>query len=94
MMTIEHKEQKKKGMFYIDDDGDKVAELAYLRSAPGEITIHHTEVSEDLRGDGIGQDLVAAAVKYARENKLKIVATCPYAHKIIEETPEFRDVLA
>ena len=77
MMRIEHKEEKKKGVFFIEENGERLAELAYFESAPDEITVYHTEVSDKLRGEGIGQDLVGAAVSFARENKLKIVPTCP-----------------
>jgi uncharacterized protein len=94
MMKIFHEETKNKGAFYVGDNGDKVGELTYQKDAPGEITIDHTEVSEKFRGEGIAQDLVAEAVKWARENKLKINPTCPYAKKIIDETPGFGDVLA
>ena len=94
MMKIEHEEKGKKGIFFIDENGERLAELVYLKSAPAVITIYHTEVNEKLRGEGIGQDLVAAAVSFARENKLKIVATCPYAKKLIDRTPEFQDILA
>ncbi len=94
MMNIKHEEHKKKGTFFIDENGERLAELAYSKSEPSEITIFHTEVSEKLRGEGIGQDLVAEAVSFARRNKLKIVATCPYAKKLIDRTPEFKDVLA
>ena len=94
MMKIEHKDGKKKGVFFIEENGERLAELAYFESAPDEITIYHTEVSDKLRGEGIGQDLVGAAVSFAREKGLKIVPTCPYAKKVIDRTPEFQDVLA
>lgn len=93
MMEISHKEHHKKGSFYIIEGGQTVAEIQYLRSGESEITIYHTEVDEKLRGEGIGQDLVAAAVEFARKNHLKVNATCPYARKVIDRTPEFRDVL-
>ncbi len=93
-MKIEHVETEKKGTFFIEENGERLAELAYLRSAPGDMTIYHTEVNPKLRGEGIGQDMVAAAVKYARENDLKIKATCPYAKKLIDKTPEYQDILA
>ena len=94
MMKIDHEEAEKKGTFFIEENGEKLAELAYSRSAHGEMTINHTEVSPKLRGEGIGQDMVAAAVKFARENSLKIKATCPYAKKLIDTTPEYKDILA
>ena len=59
----------------------------------GTMTIDHTEIHEKLRGEGIGQDMIKAAVEYARANGLKIKADCPYAKKVIERTPEFQDVL-
>lgn len=64
-MKIEHEERKKKGTFFINENGERLAELAYFKSAPSEITIYHTEISEELRGEGIGQDMVAEAVSYA-----------------------------
>ncbi len=93
MMQIQHDEHGRKGAFFIDEDGEWIAELTYLK-ANGILTIDHTEIAERLRGEGIGQDMVKAAVEYARANDLKINAVCPYAKKIIEETPELKDVLA
>jgi predicted GNAT family acetyltransferase len=93
MMEIHHKQQKKKGIFTVDENGKKLAELDYFRSAPGEITIYHTEVDEELRGEGIGEDLVEAAVKHAREKGLKIIPKCPFAAHVIDERAEFKDVL-
>ena len=94
MMTIQHDEAGKKGIFFIKENGEQLAELAYLRPVSGAMTIYHTEVSPKLRGEGIGQDMVAAVVKFARENSLKIKATCPYAKELIDKTPEYQDILA
>ena len=93
-MDIEQELTGKKGAFFVADDGTRLAELLFFRSAPDLITIYHTEVNEKLRGKGAGADMVAAAVKYAHENGLKIVAECPYAKKMIERNPEFRSILA
>ena len=91
-MEIQRDEHGRKGAFYIDENGEWIAELSYIKEG-GIMTIDHTEIDEKLRGEGIGQDLVKAAVEYARENGLKINAVCPYAKKVIERTPEFQDVL-
>ena len=93
-MQIQHDEHGKKGAFYIEENGEWIAEMTYFRSAPGVITIDHTEVDEKLRGEGIGEDLVKAGVEYARANNLKIRPVCPYAKKVIAATAEFHDVLA
>ena len=91
MMQIQRDEHGRKGAFYIEENGEWIAELTYIKDN-GKMTIDHTEVDDKLRGEGIGQDMVRAAVQYARENGLKINAVCPYARKIIESTPEFQDV--
>ena len=93
-MKIQRQEHGKKGAFFIEEDGEWVAEMTYVRNAEDEITIDHTEVDESLQGQGIGEKLVAEGVKFARENHLKITVTCPYVKKVMDETPEFQDVLA
>ena len=93
MMQIQRDEHGRKGAFFIEENGEWVAELSYV-TGNGTMTIDHTEIAEKLRGEGIGQDMVKAAVDYARENNLKINPVCPYAKKVIERTPEFQDVLA
>jgi predicted GNAT family acetyltransferase len=92
-MRIDHEENKNKGGFYVEENGKRLAELLYFRPSAGKINIYHTEVSETLRGKGVGGELVAAAVKYARANDLKIIASCPYTEKIIDKTPEYGDLL-
>lgn len=93
-MDIQRQEHRRKGAFFIDEDGEWVAELTYVRTGANTMVIDHTEVDPKFRGENIGQDLVAAAVEYARENDLKIKPLCPYTRKMIEATPEFQDVLA
>lgn len=94
MMKIERKESGGKGEFFIEENGKKLASMTYKKSGAGKIIIDHTEVDSSLRGEGIGEDLVAEGVKFARENDLKIVPLCPYTKKVIDEKPEFQDVLA
>ena len=91
-MEIQRDEHGQKGAFFIDEDGEWIAELTYVNNN-GIMTIDHTEIDEKLRGEGIGEDMVRAAVEYARANGLKINAVCPYAKKIIDRTPEFQDVV-
>jgi predicted GNAT family acetyltransferase len=93
-MEIQHEEHHKKGEFYAEEDGRRIARLQYLSSADGRMTIYHTEVDPKLRGKHFGEKLVKAAVTMAREKGLKIDPTCPYAAKVIDRTPEYKDVLA
>jgi len=92
-MEIQRDEHGRKGAFFIEENGEWIAELTYVKN-DGTMTIDHTEIDEKLRGEGIGEDMVRAAVEYARANGLKIKAVCPYAKKVIDRTPEFQDVVA
>ena len=80
------------GRFYIEEGNDILAEMEYEFADKINLLITHTEVSESLAGKSIGRRLVAAAVDYARKNSLLIKATCPFAKKVLDKTPEFADV--
>ena len=92
-MQIQRDEHGRRGAFFIERDGEWIAEMSYVKQGPGVIIIDHTEVDKSLRGQGIGQKLVRNAVEYARANKLKIRPRCPYVRNVLEETAEFNDVL-
>ena len=93
-MKIQRTEDGSKGKFYIEENDKQLALMTYKKSGEDTITIDHTEVDSNFRGEGLGEDLVEAGVKFARENHLKIIPACPFAKKVIDEKPEFRDVLA
>ncbi len=93
-MNIQNEEHDAKGAFFIKKDGKQIAEMTYRKSGTDKIIIDHTEVDDQLQGKGVGKDLVEAGVKFARENNLKIVPQCVFAKKVIDNTPEFQDVLA
>ena len=93
-MKVLHEENKKKGEFYVEENGERLAKMQYFYSQPGEINIFHTEVSPKLAGKGVGRDLVAAGIAFARKNNLKVIASCSYAKSVIDKTPEFQDVLS
>ena len=92
-MDIKNEETEKKGEFYVEQDGTRVAKLQYFNAREGEIVVYHTEVDDTLSGQGVGKTLVAAVAAYARENNAKIKATCTYAHKVLSASDEYRDLL-
>lgn len=92
-MEISHLDLGSKGAFVVDKSGARLAEMVYSKAGAARIIIEHTEVSEDLKGQGAGKQLVAAAVEYARKNKLKIIPLCPFASSVFARVKEFGDVL-
>lgn len=91
-MNIQHITKSNKGTFSIDEHGESIAEMVYEIENKGTITIVHTEVKEGFEGKGIGQQLVEESVKYARENHIKIKATCVFAKNILQISDQYGDV--
>ena len=92
-MDIEHQDDGKKGEFYLDQDGKRVAKLQYFHSREGEINAYHTEVGPSLEGQGVGKKLIAELAKYSQENDLKVHATCSYANKVMSSSDQYKDLL-
>lgn len=93
-MEIKHIERGGRGVFLIRIDGKRVAEMAYGNITESGFNIDHTEVDESLRGQKVGDQLLDAAVNYAREKGLKISATCSFALNKLQGKPEYADVFA
>jgi len=93
-MDIQHKEGQSKGSFFIEEDGEVIAEITYSKAGDTKIIIDHTEVSEELRGKDIGQTLVEHVVGYARENNITVIPLCPFAKSVIERDESLQDVLS
>lgn len=91
-MEIQRSETGEHGKFYIEENDRQIALMTYRKSGGGEITIDHTEVDSNFRGEGLGEDLVREAVSFARANNLQIAATCPFAKKFLSAGDEFHDV--
>ena len=92
-MDILHKDDGKKGQFYIENDGKVIAETTYIWSGPQRIIIDHTEVDESLKGKNIGKQLVDKVVTFAREKHIKVMPLCPFARAVFDKTPAYQDVL-
>ena len=93
MNKVQVKINDKKGSFFIEIDGKQEAEMTFVFAGEDKIIIDHTGVNPGNEGKGLGKQMVAQAVTYARENNIKIIPLCPFAKKVFDKTPEFRDVL-
>ena len=93
MENIQHWTDGEQGMFYYEEGGKKLAEMAYFMRNEKLMVIDHTEVDESLKGQGIGKKLQAELVDYVRSNNIKVIAVCPFAKANFEKMPEWQDVL-
>ncbi|MFS1515237.1 GNAT family N-acetyltransferase [Bacillus sp. SCS-151] len=80
--------------FYIEDAGQIIAEITFVNSGAERLIIDHTFVSNQLRGEGVGEALVDKVVNLAREENKKIIPLCPFAKSQFGKKPDYRNVLA
>ncbi len=82
-----------KGYFYVSVNGKQEGKMTFVFAGNDKMIIDHTEVNPGNNGKGYGKKMVTKAVEYAREKNIKIIPLCPFAKKVFDKTPEFRDVL-
>jgi uncharacterized protein len=92
-MLIQNKKVGQKGMFFVEQEGNILAEMVYSMPSENKMIIEHTEVSDELKGQHVGNRLVQTAVEYARAHGVKIVPLCTFASAVFKRNPEYADVL-
>jgi len=90
---IERTDEASGGAYRVEVDGH-MAEMTFSRAGEHMIIIDHTEVPEALRGRGVGDRLVARAVRDARAEGFTIFPLCPFAASRFRKHSEYRDVLS
>src|SRR5512135_66374 len=89
--SIRHEDGEGGGCFFIEDGGERLAEMTYVRPSPGRAVIEHTRVSDRLGGRGVGKRLVLAGVEWARATGTKLTPHCSYAHAVFQKDPSIGD---
>jgi len=92
-MKIEQENIDSKGSFFVKVDGKRKAEMTYSWAGTDRIIIDHTEVGEELRGQGVGEKMMIKTVEFAREKSINIIPLCPFAKSVFNKKAELRDVL-
>ena len=90
-MTVEHDEAGRK-FFVRLDEGEGV--LTYTESQPGVLNLTHTLVDEPIRNRGVASKLTEAAFDYAERNGYRVVPTCPYVKRWVDDRPERQALVA
>lgn len=81
------------GRYWAEVQGGS-AELTYLNTAPGVITIDHTFVPPESRGHDIAKRLVERVAADARASGIKIVPQCPYVDKLFQRRADLNELRA
>jgi predicted GNAT family acetyltransferase len=78
-------DNREAGQFELPIEG-QTAFLKYERGN-GTLTLIHTEVPESLRGRGLGERLVVAALDAARREGRRTIAVCPFVRAYLRKHP-------
>lgn len=73
------------------DAGAGVAFAEYVLQ-DGVLEIRHTEVPQELEGQGIGSRLARGVLEIARARGLKVVPRCPFVAAYMRRHPEYEDL--
>lgn len=74
--------------------GEGLAYITYREVNPDTLDFDHTFVPPPLRGGGVASRLTEHALRHARIQGLKVIASCPFVATYIERHAEYRDLLA
>jgi predicted GNAT family acetyltransferase len=74
---------------YLDEKGLTVAEIVFPMAGRDVVDIESTYVDPTLRGQGIADKLMRAAVEDIRARGLQAYTSCGYAEKWFSAHPEY-----
>jgi len=90
-LPIRHDETQHK--FFVELDGQE-AHLRYAVVDPTTLDFRHTFVPPELRGRQLAEQLVRAGFDYARAKGYRVLPTCSYVQRRVEQEPELRALTA
>ena len=80
--------------FYLGDTLETAkAEVTYIFDNEDTIIIDHTFVTNELRGQNVGKQLIKKVVDFARQENKKIIPQCSFAKNEFIRNNEYNDVL-
>jgi len=93
-MEIKYQDSKRGGVFFMEDQGRRLAEITYQWRGDAVIIADHTWVDDSLRGHGIARKMLDALVDFAREKSLTIIPQCSYVDVMFKRDRSLADVAA
>jgi uncharacterized protein len=85
-MAVSVRDDRDRQRFVVEVDGG-AGHLDYEIESD-RLTLIHTEVPDELGGQGLGEQLVRAAVARATAEDLTIIPKCPFARRWLRRHPD------
>jgi predicted GNAT family acetyltransferase len=92
-VAVEVTNNADQGRYELRIDGRLAGVADYLKEGDT-VVFPHTEIDASMRGQGLGAQLVRAALDDMRPTGASIVPSCWYVAQFITENPEYADMVA
>jgi len=76
------------------DDGTVAGVADYNKRGSSTYSFTHTEVDDELEGQGVGSRLMRGVVEFARDNDVKVLPNCEFLRSYMRKHEDTHDVLA
>ncbi|MEA2604024.1 MAG: uncharacterized protein QOF89_5016 [Acidobacteriota bacterium] len=88
-MSLQVQNDEKERKFHALVDGHE-AVIEYVRSGDA-YNLLHTFVPEELRGHGVGDQLVQGALDQIKAQGAKFIPTCSFVQAFLKRHPEYQE---
>jgi uncharacterized protein len=92
-MAVEVRHNPEQQRYELTVDGE-LSGVADYRPSGEALVFPHTEIHPTKRGRDLGARLVRAALDDVRERGERVIPTCWYVARFIDENPDYADLLA
>jgi len=93
-MNIEIAEKEHTGKVFVGEEEKPQAEMQFVRENKNLVNVKHTEVSEELKGQGVGRKLLDELAKKAQKENFKVKADCSYVQHVFSKYDDYNDIQA
>ncbi len=92
-MKIQQVDEREYGFIQLLDGTSQKGKIEYKYEGPTVLVATHTEIDSEHRGEGLGEKLVDFLMDFVKLKNLQLKSECPYASRIIQKNPDYRDLL-
>ncbi|KTD15535.1 glutaredoxin [Legionella gratiana] len=89
-LNIRHDKQNQK--FYVKKNNEE-SNLKYKKLDEQTLDYYATFVPENLRNQGIADNITDYALQYAKDNNYQVVPSCPYVRSYIKKHPKYQSLV-
>ena len=90
-IDVRHNLAKSRYELLVDDE---LTGIADYRAEGDHLVFPHTEITRQMRGQGLGERLIRHALDDVRRRNSKVVPLCWFVREFIDDNPDYADLKA